>query len=92
MVIIQCSKNKKHFQKKAQGRNFGEERKMGIKELKEDITVFMSRLEQKELPYGITEELRNIAKVTGNIKAYTDSILKIQDKCHICNSNLEVIY
>ena len=48
MVIIQCSKNKKHFQ--------------------------------------------NIAKVTGNIKAYTDSILKIQDKCHICNSNLEVIY
>ena len=30
---------------------------MGIKELKEDIANFMSDLDYRELPYGVTEKL-----------------------------------
>ena len=47
MVIIQCSKDKKHFQNKA--------------------------------------------TVKGNVDAYIKAMMKIQDKCHICNADLEVL-
>ena len=37
------------------------------------------------------KHFQNIAKVKSNVQSYIDAMMKIQDKCHICDAKLEIV-